>query len=729
MSDSFTYQKKREEFGRYPLFEDTEVRQLGFVRPKPKDKEDYILRNPDKHVLDNIPVYSQHSVNTQRVATNNVGMKHMQGGWPDNTDPDEPSEVAKYKKRLDRDQTYGFAPAVTATSNEAKNCILQNNQNDLFEEYFDGEVPEHQTETISTKTVMLLKDPNTVKRSVSRITWHPDSNQDARVSVCYSILRFQQMSAKMPYESYIWNLNNPNLPEKTLSPPSPLCTSAFNHKNFEILAAGSYNGSLSFFDLRIGNSAGVIRPEKTTVLEKSHHDPVYDIYWLTHGKTNTECVSTSTDGRILWWDTRNLEAPTEEFVIEQDADGNGSKVLGGTRLEYCVDASPLKYLVGTEQGYIFQANKRPGRPVEINQKFGVSGGKHHGPIYSIQRNPSIVKYFLTVGDWTAKIWSDELSTPLMQTKYHNSYLTDGCWSPQRKGLFFLTRMDGFIDIWDYLYRQNEVAYSYKISDNPLTSIAISPGEGKMAAIGDSEGAVTLVQLCKSLYEEQPNEKDLMTAIFEREGKREKNLEQAKKQMGNTKPKQAKDASVEEAKREEKSRSELMKLEEEFFRMVGADEDDDDPAKARPGESKPVTPKKEEPKKPKTPIREPTPPPKSSHHSEEAPEESEHDKSEKEPREASEKPDEGEDQQDDHRSATPASNAQKSQKSEKGDATPKSEKSHHSNKPDEEDADKSIDKSQHSAKPSEPKASEKGDATPKSEKSHKSEASKASAKPE
>jgi dynein intermediate chain 2 len=115
-----------------------------------------------------------------------------------------------------------------------------------------------------------------------------------------------------------------------------------------------------------------------------------------------------------------------------------------------------------------------------------------------------------VGDWTAKIWSEDLKTPLMQTKYHNSYLTDGCWSPQRKGLFFLTRMDGFIDIWDYLYRQNEVAYSYKISDNPLTSISISTNEGKMAAIGDSEGAVTLVQLCKSLYQEQGNEKEMMT---------------------------------------------------------------------------------------------------------------------------------------------------------------------------------------------------------------------------
>ena len=179
-----------------------------------------------------------------------------------------------------------------------------------------------------------------------------------------------------------------------------------------------------------------------------------------------------------------------------------------------MEAGASKYLVSTEQGYtFFVIIKQTGQnstKIEILNRYGMNGGKHHGPIYALERNPSLSKYFLTVGDWTAKVWSEEQKTPLMQTKYHNSYLTDGCWSPTRKGLFFLSRMDGFIDCWDYLYRQNEVAYSYKVSDNPLTSIAISKGEGKMLAVGDSEGSVTMIQLCKALYEDSGNEKDHMT---------------------------------------------------------------------------------------------------------------------------------------------------------------------------------------------------------------------------
>ena len=191
------------------------------------------------------------------------------------------------------------------------------------------------------------------------------------------------------------------------------------------------------------------------------------------------------------------------LVNEVIAEGEGKKTLGCTRIEYNIDAGPLKYLIGTEHGYIFQANKRPGKAVEVNQKFGITSGKHHGPIYALQRNPNISKFFLSVGDWCAKIWSEDLKTPIMQTKYHDSYLTDGCWSPQRPGLFYLTRMDGFIDIWDFYYRQNEVAFSQKISDNPLTCISL---HGSRAAIGDSEGSITLMQLCPSLYETTATEK-------------------------------------------------------------------------------------------------------------------------------------------------------------------------------------------------------------------------------
>jgi dynein intermediate chain 2, axonemal len=62
---------------------------------------------------------------------------------------------------------------------------------------------------------MITKDPNKIKRAVTQIKWHPETSE-LRVAASYASLRFQQMPDDMSKDSYIWNLNNPNFPEKTL---------------------------------------------------------------------------------------------------------------------------------------------------------------------------------------------------------------------------------------------------------------------------------------------------------------------------------------------------------------------------------------------------------------------------------------------------------------------------------------------------------------------------------
>jgi len=130
----------------------------------------------------------------------------------------------------------------------------------------------------------------------------------------------------------------------------------------------------------------------------------------------------------------------------------------------------------------------------------------------------------------------------MSTRYHNSYITDATWSPTRPSLFFVTRKDGWLDIWDFYYRQNEVALSHKVSDKPLTCIklnnvtntsqvgGIQTNIGKYCAIGDSNETVTLLKLCKSLYRPLPDEKSVISEIFERERVREDMLRKQKKEQ-------------------------------------------------------------------------------------------------------------------------------------------------------------------------------------------------------
>ena len=47
-------------------------------------------------------------------------------------------------------------------------------------------------------------------------------------------------------------------------------------------------------------------------------------------------------------------------------------------------------------------------------------------------------------------------------RQHMSYMTDGCWSPVRPAVFFTTKMDGTLDVWDYLFKQNDPTLSIQV---------------------------------------------------------------------------------------------------------------------------------------------------------------------------------------------------------------------------------------------------------------------------
>jgi len=141
-------------------------------------------------VLSNQPVLSQHSVNTDRIPIASKGMSHTEGGWPANIDPTEPVDIQRYEKNLYRDTTLGFSVATREMVQTSSSCIRQNNEIDLFEEYFHGEEPQVSSETINNKTLMIFKDPNSFKRSATSIKWHPDVSE-LRLGVTYAMLRFQ----------------------------------------------------------------------------------------------------------------------------------------------------------------------------------------------------------------------------------------------------------------------------------------------------------------------------------------------------------------------------------------------------------------------------------------------------------------------------------------------------------------------------------------------------------
>lgn len=72
-------------------------------------------------------------------------------------------------------------------------------------------------------------------------------------------------------------------------------------------------------------------------------------------------------------------------------------------------------MVGTEQGTVMSCNRKAKTPAE---KIVAIYPGHLGPVYSLQRNPFFPKNFLSVGDWKARIWSEDIrESSIMWTKY------------------------------------------------------------------------------------------------------------------------------------------------------------------------------------------------------------------------------------------------------------------------------------------------------------------------
>lgn len=554
-------------------------------------------------------------------------------------DATEQSDVSRFRKKAEKDEDY--KGAVKALGPIIARCMRQINTIDIYQviiivafrlvttnsfilqEYFDGDHVDHSSEPPSAKGLAVFRDPNEPKRTATSINWHPDPTAPAKIAVSYSSLQFQDTRGRIPQQSYIWDILNPNTPDSELLPPSPLCCLRFNPKNTDTLIGGSYNGLITFYDLRRSGSSnptgtntaasggggatgfnasaststnngangGVnglgsgkeVLPFSCSVIEKSHHDPVYDVFWI-NSKTGNQAVSVSTDGQMLWWDTRRLSEPSDSLKLAIDSKATNETVLGGSSLEYNSEAGPSKYLVGTEQGVVLMVNLKNRKQNNGITVFDQGPGKHHGPIYSIQRNPANSKCFLTIGDWTAKIWMEDLKTPIMTTKYHPSYLMAGCWSPTRAGVFFVTRYDGVLDIWDYFYRQNEVAYSHKVGDITLSSIAVQgtmQGGGKLVAIGDTQGTVSLLELCESLAVGQTNERKAIDLMFEREMKQEKNLEARERELKRLRAAEndGRSRELQEKKdaKDEKMEALLRKVDADFLAMIKEAEDDESKA--------------------------------------------------------------------------------------------------------------------------------------------------------
>lgn len=524
---TYSYSRPQREFGRMPEFQANESEILTDIAPNPNVKQRYTTMDPRETQIQNVPKLSEASTNTERVRLKNHAQSHVEGGWPHSVDPTEFEEKMKYCKKVEREEGY-LTSCARLVDQCIDKCVKQNNAIDIYGEYF-REAPPPEDAALgpaSAKIISVFKDPSEEKRTAAALSWQNDGR---KLAVAYCRLRFQSNTSTMSTNSHIWDILNPNEPTETLVTPSPLCSIEHYTKDPHIIAGGSWNGVVQYWDVRQPS-----RPAARSLIEESHKDPVWSLKWLQ--SKSGELLSVSTDGNVFVWDCRLPDKPMEIHSVADDNvvlqpknnEGGAKGILGGLCLDYDPQVGgPAKYMIGTEQGTILSCNRK-GKTQ--HEKIGPNTfNGHHGPVYSVQRNPMFSKYFLSIGDWTARLWFEDFKfTPMFSTFYHKAYLTSGAWHSVRPGVFFTTRMDGYLDIWDLMLRQTTPSLSFKVSDYALHTVKPAH-EGKTVATGGIDGNVTLIELSPSLTTLAPDEKNTIGTLFENESTRDKNLDRSIKE--------------------------------------------------------------------------------------------------------------------------------------------------------------------------------------------------------
>ncbi|XP_075225787.1 dynein axonemal intermediate chain 2-like [Lycorma delicatula] len=323
-----------------------------------------------------------------------------------------------------------------------EHCIFQNNAVNIYELYFvDGE-QSSLVERTTSRTVNVFRDPTSVKRSVQNLSWSPDGG--IKIAVTHCNTEFQRPTTDCSSNSYIWEVENPNKPLLTLQPPVFIASLEYNPKDSNSLVSGLYNGQVAFWDPRRGSE-----PVELSSLYASHRDPVSSVLWINL-KSGTEFFSASVDGQV-----------------------------------------------GTENGIAISGNRKGKTPQE---KLGAQYKCHHGPVIALERNPAFVKNFLTVGDWTARIWSEDCKESAI------------IWT----SIYF--NVAQFIEFTILVFNINSA-----VCDEPLRSIRCHEN-GQLIAVGNNKGTSYLVEFSENLATSAKNDKALLTAMFERESRREKIIE-------------------------------------------------------------------------------------------------------------------------------------------------------------------------------------------------------------
>lgn len=118
---------------------------------------DHIVKAQRDQMLQISPVVALSTANTDHCVSVGKSVYHVEGGWPKDVNCSDSEQVARHRKKIERDEMY--SKQVMELCRRLEHVVLQNNAVNIYQSFFTDAEPLPVAEKCFAKTTNTFKDP------------------------------------------------------------------------------------------------------------------------------------------------------------------------------------------------------------------------------------------------------------------------------------------------------------------------------------------------------------------------------------------------------------------------------------------------------------------------------------------------------------------------------------------------------------------------------------------
>jgi len=95
---------------------------------------------------------------------------------------------------------------------------------------------------------------------------------------------------------------------------------------------------------------------------------------------------------------------------------------------------------------------------------------HTRPCKGVHKSPFFNDLYVTMGDWSFRIWKADSQRPVYTSSSSSSYLSCVRWSISRPAVLLIGKIDGTLDIWDFTDTSHKPSMTLVCGPSRITSM-------------------------------------------------------------------------------------------------------------------------------------------------------------------------------------------------------------------------------------------------------------------